>query len=115
MKDKRKVTLYLPSETHHQLKVKAALDEESMSDIVQRVISLYLKYPSRMEEIEEERHGRTYQVHTCPECSTSLTIKEGQIRSVENPTFIEEEDYELEVSRATKALAAENIGKLVPC
>jgi len=111
MKDKRKVTLYLPPEIHHQLKVKAALDEESMSDVVQRVVSLYLKYPEKVEEIEEERHGQRYQVHICPKCSASLTMKDGELNTVENPTLIEE-DLELEVSRASKTLGE---GNLVPC
>ena len=111
MKDKRKVTLYLPPEIHHQLKVKAAVDEESMSDVVQRMVSLYLKYPERVEEIEVERHGRAYQVHTCPECSASLTMKDGQLKSVENATIPGEEEFDLEVSRASKAVE----GELVPC
>ncbi len=112
MKDKRKVTLYLPPEIHYQLKVKAAIDEESMSDVVQRVISLYLKYPERVEEIEEERHGRTYQVHSCPECSASLTMKDGQLKAVESTEILGEEEFDLEVARASKVREE---GELVPC
>ena len=111
MNDKRKVTLYLPPEMHRQLKTKAAQDEESMSDVVQRVVSLYLKYPEKMEEMEEGRHGKAYQVHACPSCSTSLIMKDGQLKSMESRSLIEE-DLELEVSIASKTLGEST---LVPC
>ncbi len=107
MKDKTKVTLYLPPEMHHRLKVKAVLDKESMSDIVQRVVSLYLKYPEKMEEIEEGRHGKTYQVHSCPQCATSLVLKDGQLNPVESHSILED-DLELEIPIVHK-------NTLIPC
>ena len=36
--DKQKVTLYLPPELHHQLKLRAAVDHESMSVIAERAL-----------------------------------------------------------------------------
>ena len=42
MQDKQKVTLYLPLGTHRQLKIRAAIDEESMSGLVEKAIAFYL-------------------------------------------------------------------------
>jgi len=111
MKDKRKVTLYLPPEIHRQLKVKAAVDEESMSDVVQRVVSLYLKYPDKVEELEAQRHGRAYQVHSCPQCSSSLVIKDNELKVLGGISQIEG-DLEFEASVADKIVTETS---LVPC
>jgi len=112
MKEKTKVTLYINPEMHHQLKVKAVLEKESMSDIVQRVVSLYLQYPDKMEQIEDEIHGNTYQVHLCPVCATSLILKNGQLNSLENHPMVED-DVDLEIPMISKVLLEEST--LIPC
>ncbi len=55
MQDKQKVTLYLPPGVHRQLKIRAAIDEESMSGLVEKAIAFYLKYPEKVEEIDRRR------------------------------------------------------------
>lgn len=97
MHDKQKVTLYIPPGLHRQLKIRAAIDAESMSAMVEKAISFYLKYPEKIEEELEIAHGRTYQVHTCPECDASLVMRDGQMTSLRNRRCAVEEDFPLEV------------------
>ena len=52
MQDKQKVTLYLPPSIHRQLRIRSAIEVESMSSIVEKAIEFYLKYPEKVEEIE---------------------------------------------------------------
>jgi hypothetical protein len=71
MQEKQKVTLYLPPNLHRQLKVKAAIDTDSMSALVEKAISFYLRHPETVEEIEAS-YGKTHQVHVCPECNAAM-------------------------------------------
>jgi hypothetical protein len=45
MEDKQKVTLYLTSELHRQLKIKAAVEVETMSTIAERALE-YIAVPN---------------------------------------------------------------------
>jgi len=81
MEDKHKVTLYLPSETHRQLKVKAALDDTTMSLIVERALQTYLISPE--ESKATESYGNVYQVYSCPKCATSLVVDQGSLMTPE--------------------------------
>lgn len=47
MQNKQKVTLYIPPELHRRLKIKAAIDLDSMSSLVEKAIAFYLQYPER--------------------------------------------------------------------
>ncbi|NET52600.1 MAG: hypothetical protein F6K09_29150, partial [Merismopedia sp. SIO2A8] len=81
MKDKQKVTLYIPQDLHHKLKIRAALDSEPMSAIAERAIRFYLTHPEAVDNLESS-YGRSHQVHVCPECHTSLVIRDGELESV---------------------------------
>ena len=81
MKDKQKVTLYIPPEIHRQLKIRAALDCESMSDIAERAIHFYLNHSEVVDEVESS-HGRSHQIYSCPECEASLVMRDGDVQSV---------------------------------
>jgi hypothetical protein len=80
MQDKQKVTLYLPQELHRQLKVKAALALEPMSDLAERAINFYLAHPEVIEE--HLLHGQTHRVYGCPECAAALVVREGDLVSL---------------------------------
>ena len=41
MQDKQKVTLFLPSGIHRQLRIRSAIDVESMSAIVEKAVEFY--------------------------------------------------------------------------
>lgn len=72
---KQKVTLYLPPELHHNLKIRAAVEMEAMSVMAERALSFYLDHP----EVVNHALGTTYQVHHCPECSHPFVIRDGEV------------------------------------
>ena len=75
-----KVTLYLPSDLHRQLKIRSAVDGEPMSAMAQRALQFYLAHADVVEASAE--HGSTYQTYSCPSCSESVVMREGQLVSV---------------------------------
>jgi hypothetical protein len=84
MQDKQKVTLYLPPELHRQLKIRAAVDAEPMSDIAERAIGFYLHHQEVVEEVEAARHGSAHRVYNCPACESALVVKSGEMVPLQN-------------------------------
>ena len=116
MQDKQKVTLYLPPGLHRQLKIRAAVDSESMSGMVERAIVFYLRHPEVVEEVEAS-YGKSHRVYACPECSSSVVLQDGEIVSLKNQPSILAEDIPVkkvreEVGSPTGAQGEE---ELVPC
>lgn len=83
MQEKQKVTLYLPPGVHKQLKIKSAVDSESMSTLVEKALRFYLSHSEIVEELETS-YGRTHRVYSCPNCSTSVVLKNGELESLAN-------------------------------
>jgi hypothetical protein len=79
MQDKQKVTLYLSSDLHRQLKIRAAIDQDPMSDLAEKAISFYLSSP---DVVESAGVGHTHQVYNCPECTQSVVFKSGELISL---------------------------------
>ena len=79
MQSKQKVTLYIPPELHRKIKIRAAIDADSMSALVERAISFYLQYPEEIEQIESSVQGHVHQVHICPECEAAMVMKNGEM------------------------------------
>jgi hypothetical protein len=77
MEDKQKVTLYLPPQLHRQLKIRSAVDADSMSNIVEKAVKFYLECPDVVEGIES--HGSTHQIYNCPECEHPVVIRDGEM------------------------------------
>ena len=75
MEDKQKVTLYLPPQLHRQLKIRSAVDADSMSNIVERAVEFYLNHSDVVDGVES--HGSTHQVYNCPECEHPVVIRNG--------------------------------------
>jgi hypothetical protein len=115
MPEKQKVTLYIPPGLHRQLKIKAAIEEESMSKVVEKAVSFYLQNPEKVDQ-EEENYGKTHQVHICPECDAAMVIKEGKMVSLRNQPSVIDEEIPKEVKEKVK-LEQKSQGeeKLVPC
>ena len=116
VQDKQKVTLYLPPGLHRQLKIRAAVDSDSMSAMVERAIVFYLRHPEVVEEVEAS-YGKTYQVYSCPECSSSVVIKNGEMVSLKDQPSLIEDDLPLEKVREDVSSPVESEGEeeLVPC
>jgi hypothetical protein len=77
MEDKQKVTLYLPPQLHRQLKIRSAVDADSMSNIVEKAVGFYLNHSEVVDGIEV--HGTTHQVYNCPECEHPVVIRDGEM------------------------------------
>jgi hypothetical protein len=75
MEDKQKVTLYLPPQLHRQLKIRSAVDADSMSNIVERAVEFYLNHSDVVDGVE--LHGSTHQIYNCPECEHPVVIRDG--------------------------------------
>ncbi|NEO30273.1 MAG: hypothetical protein F6K36_07485 [Symploca sp. SIO3C6] len=114
--DKQKVTLYLPPELHRRLKIKAAVESDSMSAIVERAIVFYIRHPEVVDEVEVA-YGKTHQVYSCPECNSPLIIQEGEMVSLENQPSILAEELPVEKvpERVGSPTDSQGEEELVPC
>ena len=90
MQDKHKVTLYLPPELHRQLKIRSAVELEAMSAIAERAIIFYLEHSDVVDELDI--HGQSHRVYSCPQCSSSLVLRQGEILPVGDEPGILMED-----------------------
>lgn len=115
MQSKQKVTLYIPPELHRRLKIKAAVDVESMSALVERAIAFYMQYPEKVEEIEASVQGTTHQVHFCPECNTAVVVREGNLVSLSDRDSILSDEISLQVSERVGESGESNEEELVSC
>ncbi|MEM0981799.1 MAG: hypothetical protein AAGH78_16195 [Cyanobacteria bacterium P01_H01_bin.58] len=77
-----KVTLYLPPELHRQLKIRSAVDGEAMSALAERALKFYLSHSEVVEAFSE--HGDAHRVYSCPTCSESVVLQEGDLVSVKD-------------------------------
>ena len=116
MQDKQKVTLYLPPGLYRQLKIRAAVDLDSMSAMVERAIVFYLRHPEVVDEVEAS-YGKTHQVYTCPECSSSVVLQSGEMVSLENQPSILAEELPVEKVREEASSRTDSQGEeeLVSC
>ena len=116
--DKQKVTLYLPQDLHRQLKIKAAVDSETMTDIAQKAIVFYLSHSEIVDQYEEG-YGQSHRVYHCPECTSAIALREGEIVSIKNPPSILLDDAMDEAliaeSAQTLSTGSSGEGALVPC
>lgn len=116
MQDKHKVTLYLPPELHRQLKVRSAVDLEPMSAIAERAIVFYLEHPDVIDDVEAV-HGQVHRIYSCPSCSSSMVLKEGEMVSLQEQSSILADD-DSSVSRVQEGYPdsdQHDEGELVPC
>lgn len=114
MQSKQKITLYIPPDLHRKLKIKAAVDAESMSALVEKAVSFYIHNSDKVEEVNSVS-GKTHQVHFCPECDSALALRGDSLASIkDNPGVLSEE---LPISMRSGADATEESSgeKLVIC
>jgi hypothetical protein len=116
MQDKHKVTLYLPPELHRQLKIKAAVDFEAMSAIAERAIVFYLTHSDVVDEVEMSQ-GQTHKLYGCPQCSSSLVIKDGELSAVDEQqgVLLESVSSVTVISDIQSGSDQRDEGELVPC
>lgn len=116
MQDKQKVTLYMPPGIHRQLRIRSAIDAESMSAIVERAIDFYLKHPDKVEAEEKSTYGRTHQVHICPECDAAMVMRDGQMMSLKDqPSVLTDESSVPLLDDSPVTVDADPEKMLIPC
>ena len=79
MQTKQKVTLYLSPELHKKLKIRSVIDSEPMSDLAERALGFYLANSELVEEVEASAYGRTHRIYSCPNCESSLVVRDGEL------------------------------------
>jgi hypothetical protein len=102
--DKQKVTLYFPQQLHRQLKIRAAVESEPMSAIVERAVAFYLEHPEVVDE-HSEPFGRTHRVYSCPVCQASAVLRDGELVGLGSQPGILAEDT-LSIERALTVRAS---------
>ncbi len=114
MQAKQKVTLYLSPELHKRLKIRSAIDSQPMSDLAERALGFYLANSELVEEVESSI-GRTHRVYSCPNCESSLVLRDGDLLTLGNqPGLIGSEHLPIDDMERdeTKQKGEE---ELVPC
>jgi hypothetical protein len=114
MQDKQKVTLYLPPELHRKLKIRAAVEGETMTDIAQRALVFYMSHPEVVEQYEG--FGQAHRVYSCPDCTSPLALREGELVSLgQHADILLDDTLPVDkVSVGSVGLASQD-GELVPC
>ena len=107
MQDKQKVTLYIPPDLHRQLKIRSAVDTESMSEIAERALAFYLEHSDVVAEVESSQQGNSHLVYACPTCSTSVVVQSDQLVPLKHePALLSDSDLSLSPSQLDPALSA---------
>lgn len=115
MQDKQKVTLYLPPELHRQLKIRAAVAAEAMSALAEKALIFYLTHPELVEQLDEA-HGQTHRIYNCPECTSPITLKDGEIVALgKQPGITADEVPVGKPQKVGSAAGNQGEGELVPC
>jgi hypothetical protein len=115
MQTKQKVTLYLSPELHRKLKIRSAVDSEPMSDLAERALFFYLSNSELVEELEDSAYGRSHRVYSCPNCESSLVLKDGELITLNNqPGVIGQEHISIDEMEEEKA-HPKSEEELVPC
>ena len=115
MQEKQKVTLYLQPELHRQLKIRAAVDSETMTDIAQKAIVFYLSHSEVVEQCEMTS-GQAHKVYACPDCDSPVAIRGGDMVSLRLQSDRSLEESVLSAKKASSVTAnAQEESELVPC
>jgi hypothetical protein len=118
MQSKQKITLYIPPELHRKLKIKAAVDLESMSALVEKAIAFYMQFPEQVDEIRASSQGKTHQIHLCPDCDSPMVMRNGEMVSLSvsgKATEVEDQCIPLEVANQGSSSEKPNEEELVSC
>ncbi len=80
LEGKQKVTLYLPASLYRQLKVRSAVEMDSMSALTEKALAFLLEHP----EAVEGALGRTHQLHHCPACAHPFVVRGDDVVSMQS-------------------------------
>ncbi|MDH6099253.1 hypothetical protein NWP21_10455 [Anabaenopsis sp. FSS-46] len=114
MQAKQKVTLYLSPEVHKKLKIRSAIDSEPMSELAERALVFYLANSELVEEIEASVYGRTHRIYSCPDCDSSLVLRDGELIAMANQPGIMREHLSIDEMEKDET-HPKGEEELVPC
>lgn len=114
MQSKQKITLYIPPELHRKLKIKAAVDVESMSALVEKAVSFYMQFPEKVDEICSSVHGNTHQIHMCPKCDLPMVMRNGEMVSLDAKSGLVDDISLEEMSGQVEESKKPNEEELIP-
>ncbi|QOV23941.1 hypothetical protein [Anabaenopsis elenkinii] len=114
MQAKQKVTLYLSPEVHKKLKIRSAIDSEPMSELAERALVFYLTNSELVEEVEASVYGRTHRIYSCPDCDSSLVLRDGELIAMGNQPGIIREHLPIDEMEKDET-HPKGEGELVPC
>ncbi len=76
---KKKVTYYLSESLQSQLKVRATIEQQSMSEVVEQALRFYLEHGDL---VQRDGVGHTHRLYACPACQSMLMFRHGNLQSV---------------------------------
>lgn len=114
MQAKQKVTLYLSPELHKSLKIRSAVESEPMSELAERALVFYLANSELIDEIEGS-YGRTHRVYSCPNCESSLVLREGELVALGNQPGVIGKDITIDEMEQEQEINQKDSSELVPC
>ncbi|MEM7715761.1 MAG: hypothetical protein AAF349_19670 [Cyanobacteria bacterium P01_A01_bin.68] len=114
MQAKQKVTLYLSPELHKSLKIRSAVESEPMSELAERALVFYLANSELVDEVEGS-YGRTHRVYSCPNCESSLVLREGELVALGNQPGVIGKDVSVSEIEQDGEVNQEDSEKLVAC
>lgn len=114
MQAKQKVTLYLSPELHKSLKIRSAVEGEPMSELAERALVFYLANSELVDEVEGS-YGRTNRVYSCPNCESSVLLREGELVALGNQPGIVGKDISIDEMEKEQEFNQKDSSELVPC
>lgn len=78
----QKVTLYLPPELHRQLKIRAEVDSNALSELAERAIAFYLSHSESVDQHEEEVKSNISHLYSLD--GEALAISDGELVALPN-------------------------------
>jgi hypothetical protein len=114
MQAKQKVTLYLSPELHKSLKIRSAVESEPMSELAERALVFYLANSELVDEVEGS-YGRTHRVYSCPNCESSLVLRDGELVALGNQLGLIGKDVSIGKVEDEHSVNQEADEELVPC
>ena len=108
-----KVTLYLTSDLHRQLKIRSAVDGEPMSSLAEKALQFYLSHSDVVEEVSS--HGDTHRTYSCPSCSDAVVVRGSELMSVKDVSGSSDDKLTVGVSDVISGGSRPEEGQLVHC
>ena len=86
-----------------------------MSALVEKAVAFYMQFPEKVDEIKSSVHGKTHQIHMCPDCDAPMVMRDGEMVSLSSRSTVVKESIPLEVANRAEGNVKPNEEELVSC